>query len=337
MHRPSDRLPIGDTGVRVTRLGFGAASIGGLYHVVDHAIAMDTVTAALEMGVGYVDVAPQYGLGMAERRLGEGLHGVPRERYVLSTKVGRLIRPSREVPAGADAAPPPEQFPGVDPDLRIVWDMSRDGVRRSLDESRARLGIERIDIAYIHDPDSHMAMALDEALPALVELRAQGVLGAVGVGANTVSVLQRFVEHADIDVILLANRYTLLDQSALPSLLPACVKRGVAVVIGGVMNTGLLADPRPGATFDYVPASPHLVDRAQRLAAMCERHGVPLKAAAVRFVLAHPAVVSVLAGVRSRARIEEYAQLMATPIPAALWEELRSEGLLPAEAPTPPD
>jgi D-threo-aldose 1-dehydrogenase len=335
MLRPSDQLPIGSTGVRVTRLGFGAASIGGLYDVVDHAVAMDTIAAALEVGVAYLDVAPQYGLGMSERRLGEGLRGVPRERYVLSTKVGRLIRRSGEVPPGVAADASPAQFPGVDPDLRIMWDLSRDGVRRSLDESRARLGIERLDIAFIHDPDDHMAMALDRAAPALVELREQGALGAIGVGANTVDVLQRFVEQADIDVILLANRYTLLDQSALARLLPACLERGIAVVIGGVMNTGLLADPRPGATFDYVTASPELLDKAQRLAAVCARHGVSLKAAAVRFVLAHPAVVSVLAGVRRRARLEEYATLFATPIPAALWDELRADGLLPREAPTP--
>src|SRR5262245_38324926 len=286
MQRPSDQLPIGSTGVQVTRLGFGAASIGGLYDEVDHAVAMDTVAAALELGVGYLDVAPQYGLGLSERRLGEGLRGVPRERYVLSTKVGRLIRHSADVPAGMDTDPPATQFRGVDPDLRTMWDMSRDGVRRSLDESRTRLGIERIDIAYVHDPDDHMAMALDEAAPALAELRDEGALGAIGVGANTVAVLQRFVEQADVDVILLANRYTLLDQSALETLLPACVERGVAVVIGGVMNSGLLADPRPGATFDYVEAPPDLLARAQRLAAICGRHGVPLKAAAVRFVLA---------------------------------------------------
>ena len=335
MHRPSDQLPVGSTGVRVTRLGFGAASIGGLYHLVDHAVAMDTVAAALEVGVGDLDVAPQYGFGTSERRLGEGLRGVPRERYVLSTKVGRLIRRSGDVPPGVRADRPPAQFPSVDPDLRIVWDMSRDGVRRSLDESRERLGIERIDIAYIHDPDEHMAAALDEAAPALVELRDQGVLGAIGVGANTVSVLQRFVEQADIDVILLANRYTLLEQSALATLLPACVERRISVVIGGVLNSGLLADPRPGATYDYAEAPAELLARAQRLAAVCERHGVPLKAAAVQFVLAHPAVVSVLAGVRYRQRLEEYPTLLGTPIPVALWDELRAEGLLPVDAPTP--
>jgi D-threo-aldose 1-dehydrogenase len=335
MMDPSERSRVRSTDVLVTRLGFGAASIGGLYGLVDHPVAMDTLSAAFELGVGYMDVAPQYGLGMSERRLGEGLRGVPRERFVLSTKVGRLIRRSGEVPPGATADAPPAQFAGVDPDLRIVWDMSRDGVRRSLDESRDRLGMERIDIAYVHDPDDHMAAALDEAIPALVELRDQGVLGAIGVGANTVDVLQRFVEQADIDVILLANRYTLLDQSALTTLLPACLERGIAVVIGGVMNSGLLADPRPGATFDYETAPPGIVERAQRLDAVCARHDVPLKAAAVRFVLAHPAVVSVLAGVRRRAHLEEYATLIATPIPVALWDELRAEGLLPAEAPTP--
>ncbi len=335
MIRPSDELPIGGTAVHVTRLGLGAASIGGLYRPVPLAQAHDTVRAGLALGVRYMDVAPQYAAGISERRLGDVLAEVPRDRFTLSTKVGRLLRASADVPPGADAVPPPVQFPEADPDMRLVWDFSRDGVRRSLDESRGRLRLERIDIAYIHDPDEHMGIALDEALPALAELRANGALGAIGVGANTVDVLHRFVVEGDVDVILLANRYTLLDQGALATLLPACVERGVSVVIGGVMNSGLLADPRPGATFDYVEAPPAVLARAQRLRATCERHGVSLKAAAVRFVLAHPAVVSVLAGARSRERLEEYVALMATPMPAALWDELRAEGLLPLDAPTP--
>jgi D-threo-aldose 1-dehydrogenase len=335
MIRPTDRLPVGRTGVTVTRLGFGAASIAGLYRSVPEAEALDTIRAAFELGIGYLDTAPQYGVGRSERLLGAILPDVPRASFSLSTKVGRLIRGSADVPDGAEAARPPDQFPDVDPDLRIVWDMTRDGVRRSLDESRARLGIERIDIAYIHDPDDHMALALDQAAPALADLRAQGVVGAIGVGANSVPVLERFVRDGVIDVILLANRYTLLDQPALATLLPLCVERGVSVVVGGVMNTGLLVDPRPGATFDYVAAPPVMLARAERLREVCARHGVPLRAAAVRFVLAHPAVVSVLAGVRGRAHLEEYPELMTAPMPAALWDELRAEGLVPAEAPTP--
>jgi D-threo-aldose 1-dehydrogenase len=335
MSDPFERRSVGRTDVTVTRLGFGAASIAGLYRSVPEDLARDSIHAALELGVGYLDTAPQYGVGRSERLLGDVLPGVPRDRFTLSTKVGRLIRRAADVPIGAEAVRPPEQFADVDPDLRIVWDLTRDGVRRSLDESRARLGLERIDMVFIHDPDDHMTVALNEAAPTLAELRVQGVLGAIGVGANTVAVLERFVRDTDIDVILLANRYTLLDRSALATLLPVCVERGVSVVVGGVMNTGLLVDPRPGATFDYVAAPPELVARAMRLREVCARHGVLLRAAAVRFVLAHPAVVSVLAGVRDRAHLEEYPGLMTTPIPAALWDELRAEGLLPAEAPTP--
>ena len=333
---PFERRRVGRTEVTVSRLGFGAASIAGLYTSVTEESAHDTIRAVLDMGIGYLDTAPQYGVGRSERLLGGVLPVVPRETFTLSTKVGRIIRHHADVPPSVtDVARPPEQFPDADPDLRIVWDMSRDGVRRSLDESRARLGIERLDIAYIHDPDDHMASALDEAAPALAELRAQGMLGAIGVGANTVAVLERFVREADIDVILLANRYTLLEQSALATLLPACVERGVSVVVGGVMNTGLLVDPRPGATFEYLAAPPDVLARAERLRDVCARHGVLLRAAAVRFVLAHPAVVSVLAGVRGRSHLEEYPRLMRAPIPVALWDELRAEGLLPAEAPTP--
>jgi D-threo-aldose 1-dehydrogenase len=334
---PYERLHVGDTDVTVTRLGFGAASIAGLYQPVDEPSALDTIGAALDMGVGYLDAAPQYGLGLAEQRLGLALRDVPRERFTVSTKVGRLIRQASDLPPGADAVPPPAQFPAVDPGLRVLWDLSRDGVRRSLDESRARLALERVDIAYIHDPDDHMAIALDEAAPALVELRQAGQLGAVGVGANDAEVLARFVADTDIDVILLANRYTLLDHAALATLLPMCVARGVSVVIGGVMNSGLLVDPRPGATFDYVAAPPALVTRAVRIREVCERHGVPIRAAAVRFVLAHPAVVSVLAGVRGRGHLAEYPRLMTTPIPSGLWDELRREGLIPPDAPTPAD
>jgi len=332
VHSPA---PLGRTDVKVGRLGLGSAAIGGLYRPVDEQTARATVDTALELGVRYFDTAPQYGLGLGELRIGRALEGVPREGLTVSTKVGRLIRSRHTVPQGADVEAPPPQFPGVDPDLRIVWDLSRHGVLRSLDESRERLRMERIDVVYIHDPDGRMEIALDEAMPTLVELRAAGVVGAIGVGANTVDVLQRFVDHADVDVILLANRYTLLDQSALPRLLPACVARGVAVVIGGVMNSGLLADPRPGATYDYVEAPPALLAQAALLSEICARHGVSARAAAVRFVMAHPAVVSLLAGVRRRDHLIEYPGLMTAQVPGALWDELKDRGLLPRDAPTP--
>jgi D-threo-aldose 1-dehydrogenase len=219
---------------------------------------------------------------------------------------------------------------------RILFDYSADGVARSLEESLERLGTDRIDLVFIHDPDDHWQSAIDGAYPALHRLREQGVVGAIGVGMNQSAQLVRFAREAELDAFLVAGRYTLLDQDALPQLLPLCVERGISVLIGGVMNSGVLADPRKGAHFDYGPAGEETLDRAQRLAAICERHGVPLKAAAVQFPLAHPAVAGLIAGVRSVEHLDEYPALMRRPIPAALWQELRAGGLIAADAPTPP-
>jgi D-threo-aldose 1-dehydrogenase len=216
-----------------------------------------------------------------------------------------------------------------------VFDYSRDGVRRSLEGSLERLGIERIDIAFIHDPDDHWEAAIGEAYPELARLREEGTIGAIGAGMNQAGMLARFAREGDFDAFLVAGRYTLLDQAALPELLPLCVEKRIAVVIGGVMNSGLLADPRPGATFNYVPADAGRVARAERVRSVCERHGVPLKAAAVQFPFAHPAVASLVAGVRSIDHLDEYPELMRRSIPAELWSELKSEGLLAAGAPTP--
>jgi D-threo-aldose 1-dehydrogenase len=286
---------------------------------------------AWDIGVRYFDTAPMYGYGLAEERLGRVLRGKPREAFALSTKVGRLNRRATGE-ALADAG----NFHGVD-DRRPVWDFSRDGVRRSLDESLERLGLDRVDIVFINDPDvpGLWQPAIDEAFPALADLRSQGVIGAIGAGMNQSEMLARFVREGDMDVLLLAGRYTLLDHGGLDDLLPLCEQRGVGIVIGGIMNSGLLADPRPGAKFNYEDAPAPILERAQRLRAVCERHGVSLKAAAIQFPLAHPAVVSVAAGVRTAAHLDDYPDGMRTTIPPDLWAELRSEGLIPAHAPVP--
>jgi D-threo-aldose 1-dehydrogenase len=217
----------------------------------------------------------------------------------------------------------------------VVYDYSADGVRRSLEESLERLDLDRIDIALIHDPDEHWADAIDGAWPALERLRADGVISAVGAGMNQSAMLARFARETDMDVFLLAGRYTLLDQGALDEFLPLCLERGIAVLVGGVMNSGVLADPRPGSRFDYAPASPEILDRARRLGQVCARHDVPLRAAAMQFPLAHPAVVSLVAGVRTPAHLDDYPAMLSQPIPAALWADLRAEGLLAADAPVP--
>jgi len=339
-YEPFDRVAIGRTALRTTRLGLGGASIGGLYRPVADADAIALVRHAWSLGIRSFDVAPLYGYGAAERRMGTGLEGRPREEFVLSTKVGRLVLPTAALTGSEDLDHQArdgqdDAFYTDTAGRHVVFDYTADGVKRSIDESLERLGLDRIDIAYIHDPDDHWQAAIEGAYPALHRLRESGVVRAIGAGMNQAPMLARFVRDADIDVILLANRYTLLDQEALADLLPACLERGVAVMAGGVMNSGVLADPRPGAAFDYSPAPATIVERARGLREACERHGVPVRAAAMQFPLAHPAVAGLIAGVRTIAHLDEYPQLLRQPIPPALWEELRSRGLIDAAAPVP--
>jgi D-threo-aldose 1-dehydrogenase len=326
---PGRRL--GRSAVQVGPVGFGGGPIGNLFSAVPDADALGAVRAAADGGVRYFDTAPHYGLGLSERRLGAVLRDLPRQSYTLATKVGRLLAPAHGA-AGDDMA---EMF-AVPATHRRVWDFSRDGVLRSLSSSLERLGLDRVDLLLLHDPDEHWRQAVGEGYPALAELRAGGAVGAIGVGMNQTAMLTRFVRETDIDMVLLAGRYTLLEQPALADLLPACLERGVSVVAAGVFNSGLLATAEPGTTYDYLPVPPPVRARAARIAAVCARHGVPLPAAALRFPLGHPAVVSVLVGVRSAAELRQHlAALAAPPPPAALWAQLRAEGLLAAEAPVP--
>jgi D-threo-aldose 1-dehydrogenase len=334
------RVPLGRTGLGVTRLALGGASIGGLFRYVETEDAIATVRHAWDLGVRTFDTAPLYGYGASERRFGAALADRPRDDFVLSTKVGRLVRDGSAISAAADVDRQTldgrdDAYYVVREPVRIVFDYSADGVRRSIEESLERLGLERIDIALIHDPDDHWREAIDGAWPALEQLRAEGIIRAVGAGMNQSAMLTRFVRETTMDVVLVAGRYTLLDQGALADLLPACQERGVAVLVGGVMNSGLLADPRPGATFNYAPASAAVIDRARRIGELCARHDVPLRAAAMQFPMAHPAVASLVAGVRTAEHLNEYPRLLAHPIPAALWDELRAEGLIAPDAPVP--
>jgi D-threo-aldose 1-dehydrogenase len=325
---------LGRTALTVTALGFGATAIGGMYTEVSEDAAVDTVAAAWEAGLRYFDAAPQYGRGNGELRLGRGLASYPRAEYVLSSKVGRLLR--------ADAPPHPDDFDSTGrpydagaPDVATVYDYSRDGVLRSIEESLTRLGADRLDIALVHDPDDYVDDALATALPTLIELREQKVVTAIGAGMNQTAALERFVRESDPDLCLLAGRYTLLEQPALQSFLPLCAQRGVAVVAGGVFNSGLLADAGAGARYNYDPAPADLIARTRRLSEVCRRHGVPLKAAALQFPIAHPGVAAVLTGARSRAEITENITLFDLPIPGELWRELKADRLLADDAPTP--
>lgn len=309
-------------------LGFGAAVIANLYTEVTDEQAHEAVSAAWQRGIRYYDTAPHYGLGLSERRLGAALREHPREEYMVSTKVGRRLEPQAH--AGDDLA---NGF-AVPATHRRVWDFTADGVRRTLDAALERLGLDHVDIVYLHDPDDHGEQAFREGYPALEKLRSEGVVGAIGAGMNQAEMLTRFVRDTDVDVVLCAGRYTLLDQSALAELLPTALERGVSVVVGGAFNSGLLADPGPGATYNYVEAPAELLDRAMRMKEIARRHGISLRAAALAFCTAHPAVTSVLVGARSAEEVHDCVDQFATPVPAAFWQELRDTGLLVTEEPS---
>jgi D-threo-aldose 1-dehydrogenase len=287
-----------------------------MYTAISDDQAAAAVEAAWDGGIRTFDTAPHYGLGLSERRIGAALARYPRDEYVISTKIGRLLEPTSE-PYGTDD----EGF-AVPAAARRVRDYSAGGVRHSIEDSLTRLGTDRIDIALIHDPDDYGEQAFGEAYPALEDLRAQGMVGAIGAGMNQAGMLTRFVTDTDVDVVLVAGRYTLLDRSAGRELLPAAQQRGVSVLCGGVFNSGLLAAPDASATYDYHAAPAALISLARELQSACAGYGVPLRAAAARFPARHPAVASVLIGARSAAEITDAITLRGTEIPAALWQEL---------------
>jgi D-threo-aldose 1-dehydrogenase len=321
MSRATDTVEVGRTGVRVSRLGLGGVALSGAPPSTDperatpEGEAVALVQRSLALGVTYLDTAPMYGVGQSERRYGAALRGRVRDSFVLSTKVGRVLGP----PA-----------PGW------AFDFSAAGARASFESSLERLGLDRVDILLVHDPDDHYQQALTEAFPVLAELRAQGRVRAIGAGMNQWQMELEFARQGFCDCFLLAGRYTLLDQSALPEFLPYCVERSIGVIAGGPYNSGILAvGPREGATFNYRPASAEMMDKARRIGAICERRGVPLRAAALQFILAHPAIVSVIPGARSIAEVEENVALVEHPIPVELWAELKDAKLIAAGAPTP--
>ncbi|MGC5168373.1 aldo/keto reductase [Luteimicrobium sp. DT211] len=325
-HTPTSRggaaLPartLGATTVRVTELGFGAAPVGNLYRPVSDEDARATVDAAWDGGVRYFDTAPHYGLGLSERRLGAALRGRPRDEYVVSTKVGRLLVPNG-APTGSDLATGGFAVPD---DLTRRRDYSRDGVLRSLESSLARLGLDRVDVVYVHDPEDHMDDAISEAVPALCRLRDEGVVGAVGAGMNLVEPLRRIVAESDVDAVMVAGRWTLADRSAAP-LLADCAARGVSVVAAAPFNSGLLARrwPPDDARFDYGLAPAPLLALARGLARTCDEAGVALPHAAMRFPLRAPEVACVVAGFGRPEHAASGARWVAEPLDDAAWAAL---------------
>ncbi|MCQ4046484.1 aldo/keto reductase [Streptantibioticus rubrisoli] len=320
---------LGSSPVHVPPLGLGTAPLGNLYRAVTEQDARAVVAAALDAGCHYLDTAPHYGLGLAEERLGRELAGRDRAAYRLSTKVGRRLRP-----LAPGEAVDGQGFVDTPPRAR-EWDLSRDGILATLEASLDRLGVDAVDIVYLHDVEGRERQVHETAFPALARLRADGTVGAIGFGMNHSGPLARFVADLDVDVVLCAGRWTLLDQGALADLLPVCLQRGTSVVVGGVYNSGLLADPRPGAPYDYRQAPPHLVARARALREVCARHGVPLRAAALRFPFGHPAVAAAVVGAASAAEVRDNAALFGWPVPDALWYELVDRGLLDEGVPLP--
>ena len=304
--------PLGLRRVAVTRIGLGCGPFGNLFTAMSDDDAAATVDAAWDAGIRYFDAAPLYGHGLAELRLGRALRKYPRNEFVVSSKVGRLLR--------ADADFDPGIF-RIERGLAPRFDYSRDGVLRSIEESLHRLGLDRLDVALVHDPDDHEQTALDAAFPALVELREQGVVRAFGAGMNQYEMLSRFVAHVDLDCVLLAGRYTLLDRSG-ERLLEDCSARSVGVILGGVFNSGILANVDAEPTYDYEPAPTDVVERARAVRAACARHGVHRPAAAIRVAFDPPAVATVVVGARTPDEIRADVGWAQTALPPGLQAEL---------------
>ena len=309
------RVALGASGVEVSRLVLGCASIGGLFAAMSEEQAHAVLESAWTAGVRSFDTAPHYGVGLSEERLGRFLAEKSGAQVTVSSKVGRLLVDTEEDVEGV------ESFYGT-PRRRRVRDLSRSGVRRSVEESCARLGRSWLDVALIHDPEGHERQALDEAFPALVGLREEGVVKAIGIGTNHHSVASWFVERAELDCLLIAGEYSLLGAPAAEALFPLCRERSVAVLVAGVYKSGILADPRPGIHVDYRPAEPEIIARVNQMRVVCERHGVPLAAVALQFVAAHPAVDAVVVGAATAEEAGSNVDYLSLPVPPELFAEL---------------
>ena len=298
-------------GVNVTQLALGTAPLGGLFNSVSDSDGKSALNMAFAAGINFVDTAPHYGKGVAETRLGEYLQPFPRSSYVISSKLGRVLVPT------SGAADP--DFADANTDVERVFDYTASGIERSLKDSLERLGLDFLDIAFIHDPDDYADVAITQAYPALEKLRDQGLVKLIGVGMNQSAIPTRFVHETDIDLVLIAGRYSLLNQSAAVDLLPAALVRGVDIIIGGVFNSGVLANPTPQSFYDYAPVTTEVLNRALALEKLLEEFGVTLAQAAIQFPLQHPAVKSVLVGCRTANEVKQNIEAFNAPIPQSAW------------------
>lgn len=335
---PSSTRKLGRSGLDVSPLGFGGAPLGDLYGLLDEAQAVSAVETAINGGVTLIDTSPLYGHGLSEHRIGAALRRVPGRAVVLSTKVGRVAEPFG--PRGDGSG-----YRGGLPHA-LRFDYSYDGAMRSLEQSALRLGVDHIDIVLIHDVDvwthgrdaieARFGEAMDGAYRALESLRAAGAVKAIGVGVNEADMCERFARAGDFDTMLLAGRYSLLEQPALERFMPLALDKGIGLMLGGVFNSGILATgPVEGAKYNYQPAPPGIRARVGALESVCRHHGVPLKRAALHFALGHPAVASLVMGAVSSAEVSDQIAELATPVPAALWADLKAQGLLDADVPVP--
>jgi len=323
------RTKLGSTQLAVSRLALGTAQLGNLYREVTDAEAAETLSEATQLGINYFDTAPHYGLGLSERRLGRYLSGVNRADVIVSTKVGRLIRPNPAFDGRDDT----EGFAVPAENLR-VRDYSFDGTYRSLEESLERMGTDYVDVVFVHDPDDFEGEAVEGAFPALERMRSEGMIASFGAGMNQSAMLARFIERFDIDVVMVASKFSLLDQGALEDLLPIALSRGVSVVVAGVFNSGILAtdEPHRGSNYNYQQAPPALVDRAQELSAVARDNGFSLPQIAAQFPLVHPAVAVVCLGARSAAQCRRNAELFEHEVPREFYHGLAAAGLINPES-----
>lgn len=340
MKKRNFKAPSGET-ISFTELGFGTAPIGNLYKAVDPEDAQRTLEAAWKAGIRYYDTAPLYGLGLSETRLNRFLFGKKRKDYVLSTKVGRLLEVCD-----------PKQRTGIGkffdtPSRREIYDYSYDGFMRSIEFSLERLGVDSIDVIFIHDVDvfnhktaaardAHVKTILNSGIKALEKLRSEKVIKAFGAGVNEWEVCETLTRNSDVDIFLLAGRYTLLEQESLKSFLPLCEERGIGIVLGGPYNSGILATgPKPGAWYNYDPAPKAILERVAKIEAVCKRHKVKLAQAALRFPMHHKNVVSVIPGGVSPKEVALNVATLDAKIPKAFWSDLKAEGLMRKDAPVP--
>ena len=320
MARHNQKVGMKRVDLELTRLSLGTAPLAGLFKSVDISESDQLIHTALDNGMNYFDTAPLYGHGLAEERLGRILSNVTKP-FVLQTKVGRVLN-------WVEKADPVPWFPDADPHIQPVFDYSADGIRRSLEDSLKRLGVDHIDIALMHDAENHIPEAINIAYPVLADLKRQGIIKAVGIGINFCDVAIEIMKNVDLDIVLLAGRYTLLDQSAQNKLLPYALERKVDITIGGVFNSGVLADPKPGATFEYLPASDEIIAKAQAIGAFLSERGIPLTAAALQFPLRHPAVTSVLTGSRNSKELLANMADFDLELPEDIWNQLEDAGLI---------